>query len=306
MVTDTIIEFVGLCVFTTQLVSGNATARIATQSQISNQTIVVAIMPKVPVVSAKAAATPMIHTNAPQEPASTATQRAAPGGPILDPVVSVEAHTAMLAFKRRDLLAVNGWAVKKLDDQGWVYVELSGEHLSFVPDAANSTVAPLPNDLPLHHLGSSTPLTGPYTPPQYSGAAAVFTISNGTLSACGKDSTGGTDSAPKRMDTTLTLHTAKNLTITADDGAKSVTLQAGALITAGNVPLLFAQTGQSSANAHDHYKVYCAMIGVSTCAPPWAHGDPKTDCAGVAFRPSGPQTLHLPAADFSCSNTQWP
>jgi hypothetical protein len=320
---DTIIEFVGLCVLTTQLVSGtattgggNVTARLTPQTQtinrrvVINQRVVVAIMPRVsdnniiqPIPSALSLP--------PQKPATTSAPKAAPAVPMSG--LTVEAHTAMIAYDSMYQISSNGWKAQTLSptlNPGWVYIKLSGEKITFLSDTTDSDIN-TPDHLLLPHLGHT--LTSPYTAASnYSGAAAVFTISNGTLSACqNPDSLEG---APGRIDTKLTLHTVKKLTITTASGDKSVTLKAGAQVIAGNVPIAFAQLRTVSTNAHMHYMVYCAMIGESPCAGPWPipvptpTTDPLLQCGSVAFRQSNGSNPPPKVAedDFACSNTQWP
>lgn len=292
MTADTVIEFIGLCLFTTQIMNPSAARLVTNRSMPAVTSEAVAIMPIVP--------QSMI---APRQASLATAARAASGSQNLSPVPSVEAHTAMIIFKSCDLLSVSGWAVNKLDDQGWVYIKLSGDHVHFIADAANPAITAT-NSLQLAHLGPDA-LTSPYSPPSYSGAAAVFTISSGTLSACAKDPTD-----PKsRVDTTLTLHTVNTVTVMNDTGNKSVTLHAAAQIFAANVPLGFAQTGAASTNAHNHYLVYCSMIGKASCAMPTLKTEPTTSCVSPLMRQnqrgSSPPPSVL-AVDSGCSNTQWP
>jgi len=223
----------------------------------------------------------------------------------------------MIVFRSRDLLSVNGWAINKLDDQGWLYIKLSGDQVSFVPDAASAALTST-NNLLLAHLGPDA-LTQPYNPP-YAGAAAVFMISSGTLNACANKSpmktTPDQPAPPPRIDTTLTLHTINNLTITTAAGDKSLTLRAAAQILAANVPLTFAKTGITSTNAHMHYLVYCSMIGKASCNMPIPNQEPTASCDSPLMRPTSPlmgttqagspPPSSVQAVDFGCSNTQWP
>jgi hypothetical protein len=310
---DTIIEFVGLCVLTTQLVSvtattagGNVTARLTPRAQTIKQRVVVAIMPRVSGDTMTAVLTSTAVSLPSQKLARTAAPRA------ISPTQTVEAHTAMIAYDQKYQMSITGWKAQTLSplNPGWVYIELSGEKITFVSDTTDSDVN-TPDHLSLPHLGHT--LTSPYTSASnYSGASAVFTISKGTLSACQNPSP-SPDGTPGRMDTKLTLHTVKTLTITTASGDKSVTLKAGAQVIAGNVPIAFAQLRTVSANAHMHYMVYCAMIAESPCVWPWPTPvptpttDPLSQCGSVAFRQSGPNPSPVLAEDdFACSNTQWP
>jgi hypothetical protein len=308
---DTIIEFVGLCVLTTQLVSGTATtvggnvaARLTPGAQTIKQRVVVAIMPRVSgdTMTSTAVSLPL------QKLARAAAPRAIPA------TQTVEAHTAMIAYDQKYQMSITGWKAQTLSptlNPGWVYIELSGEKITFLSDTTDSDIN-TPDHLSLPHLGHT--LTPPYTPASnYSGASAVFTISKGTLSACQNPSP-SPDGTPGRIDTKLTLHTVKTLTITTASGDKSVTLKAGAQVIAGNVPIAFAQLRTVSTNAHVHYMVYCAMIAESPCVwpRPTPVPTPTTDllshCDSVAFRQSNGSNPSPVVAedDFACSNTQWP
>ena len=82
----------------------------------------------------------------------------------------------------------------------------------------------------------------------------MVTIPKGTLSVCSHNG------SPPRVDTRLTLHIVQKLIILGPDN-KSITLQAGAPVFIGNVPLSFARTGIPTPKAHEHYKKYCEMVG---------------------------------------------
>jgi hypothetical protein len=315
---STIVEFVGLCVFTSQAVIGNPTTSSAIRNVLRARpaavtTRVVAIMPRVPdgidprsaqaiqMSPARGRATPLPMSPERYDlpPVAEAAAHSS-HGMTLDAAAGVEKHTAMLAFKHSDLLSLSGWGPIKTLSTGYDYVELgSGDQVTFVPDQSNSPVND-PTPLPLAHLGN-TPLLARYQHP-YAGAAAVFTIPAGTLSACEKN--GG------RVDTTLTLNTRHQLTIKA--GAKSLTVKDNALIIAANVPLQLAQTGtESSTAASNHYMVYCAMQGRmgAACTKPQQTSSPSH--CGAAFRPSGDPEKNGGEAgamsiDYACSNSQWP
>lgn len=297
---DTILEFVGLCVFTSQVVSGLATERVSNSARIRGNVEWVAILPRVD-GSTMPASMASSHSSAPrQAPATTPASRSRFAVEVANPGPAVEAHLAMIAFRSCDLLSVDGWAVKSLGDKDYLYIELSGEHLTFVADAPNGAVTPTREGLPLAKLGGT--LTAPFTPPAYSGAAAVFTIPKGKLSTCAKPADNGNRA---RVDTTLTLNTTSKLTIVA--AGKSVTLRAGQKYYIGNIPRSFLETHQSMESGPMHYEVYCAMTGATDCPrvkrllfDSQGNGPCQSDFVVIAS--------HVPGLilDFACSNSQWP
>jgi len=309
---ETIIEFVGLCVITTQLLTGGNLARLELNHTAPQQRVVFAVLPWVTGNVRKTGTVP-VTTLAPANEKSSrmSTLHTDPNLNSTLQVANVEPHTAMIAFDPQALVSVKGWKPAALGNDGWFYIELSGEHLTFVPDLANDAVTP-PETLLLPHLGKTHALTTPYTYPNYAGAAAVFEIPTGTLNACvGSGTTSG------RIDTTLTLQTSDTLTITSTTEKKSITLKAGYPVIIANVPLSYAMTHNPAGHAHNHFQVYCAMTGQAPCSwPPPATTStiptkPLTTCDNPHFRPAaGHQTPPPPPPlamnDFACSNTQWP
>jgi hypothetical protein len=310
---STVVEFIGLVVFTAQAVTGgvstttpvaNARARFAT---LTPQQRVVALMPRVPDGVDWTTAEPM---------RALVTRRVLPSrmmegsaAPPHHPVVAshamatsaasaVEAHTAMLAFNPADLVASSGWGTPAPLGTGYVYVELkNGEQVTFVPDIPNGPVNPL-LQVPLVHLGT-TPLLPRYQPP-YAGTAAVFSIPAGHLSACAHGS---------RIDTTLTLNTQHSLTVKV--GTKSLTFANGALVVAANVPFTYANTGTESAtSASNHYMVYCAMQGktATQCMLSAVTAPGAPNCGAQFVVMGGPAEPQPPSfvMDWACSNSQWP
>jgi hypothetical protein len=321
---DTVIQFIGLFVFTTLTTGGNATGRtalLATNPNIS-QSVVVAIAPRV-------IGDPLQQRSTPAAPKKDQKVQTSTSGVVLTSLNHnnsfVEEHTTMITFRQDDLVSsssVKGWTATKLkqnDPDDWHYVVLSGERIAFVADMANADIdANSLKFLPLRHIGP-TPLLSTYSPSGgYAKAAGVFTMAKGTLSVCSHN--GSPDGYPARVDTRLTLQTNQTLTIQGP-GNKSITLWAGSPVFIGNVPLAFATSGFVSLNAHEHYKVYCEMIGVTTCTWPPDPLKPEQltglvpDCVGTAYRQRAGQvkTSTLPpfpepaqANDYACSNTQWP
>jgi hypothetical protein len=378
---DTIIQFIGLCVFTT--LNPSATVSLVNRTVRLQRPSVVVILPNVP--GPMTPTNPRVQTGSKPTPVPARAMpvamvspsgRAAGPSPISAPATAthvmdtVETHAAMIAFRQSDLICVQDWGLINLNVPGnaisiapcnatnsrirrpltpaplkqppaatadttdpWLYIRLSGEHLSFIADRGNDPIgSSAPLTLP--HLGyfhAGEQMGAPYTPNTgYSGAAAVFTIANGTLSAC---------TTPRgRVDTTLTLHTQETnqLTITTD-GTRKVVLASGALVIVGNVPLLYAMGQPDNATTAPHYMVYCAMVGETVC--PWPPPDPPASSATASTKPTDcitdpvyrrlpfprpqpasrqqatqlvtPTTLPTGAGpqemdSFTCSNSQWP
>ena len=318
---DTVIQFIGLFVFTTLTTGGIATERTALQVTSPNirRSVIVAIAPSV-------IGDPHLQRSTGAASRKTTIAQATKATTLHDSHGDfVEAHTTMIVFRHRDLVpysAVTGWTAAKLkqnDPGDWYYVALSGEQITFVADAPNADIDVTSlKGLPLRHLGKT--LKSAYTQSGgYSKASGVFTIDKGTLSTCSYNKSA--EGLRARIDTRLTLNTDEKLTIIGP-GTKRITLWAGAPVFIGNIPLAFATSGSLSRNAHEHYKVYCEMVGATTCTwpPPPLEAEQLVsdvhDCgAGLAFRQKAGQTVStsLPAFaepaqinDYACSNTQWP
>ena len=333
---ESVIEFVGLCVFTTQLVNGNATTALlkSPATNLNTQTVVVGIMPRVLNDNRRIDPASRAKTSLKRPMASTEQPIVNDTSVVHDPHVAVETHTAMLVFHSGAVIgSVTGWTTHPLHPGGlddWVYVPLSGDQIVFESDAPSPLVTPALDHLAIPHLGHSPTLRSPYTPPAYAGAAAVFRISRGKLGACEKGPS--PEGSHARIDTTLTLNTATKLVITTVSHNKSITLQAGSRVLAGNITMDFATNQTVTANAHYHYMAYCAMTGQTQCVWPPSTSDTNTSTdevvpcpADAAYMPSGGATettsrarnaLQSPPrgpdpfphreADYACSNTQWP
>jgi hypothetical protein len=210
----------------------------------------------------------------------------------------VEDHTAVIAFNPGDLLAVSGGWQTQILRSNLSYIELIGEHISFVADGANR-IAQIDSRLP--HVGGAQLLSQYRSAP---GAAAVFEIPYGKLSAC------MADVADHRVDTKLTLENHGTITIKADNG-KSATFKGGATIRLANMPMAWLISMTGSANEASHYTVYCQMTGDTQCAM-GALSSPISEVCGdpslVMLPPPGVRigTNSTQSSDVFCSNTQWP
>lgn len=343
---STVIEFVGLCLFTTQVVgiNNNFAARTAFRigDAVSTKTVqVVAIMPRVGgkrhvwdhAVDLSHAAdfsravidfSPITDPpSPPPNPAmakpvqrqALAAQPATPPTPLSTVGAgssAVETHTAMLVYRPEERISVIGWQEKPLR-LGYSYVELSGDKITFESDDTNPAIQPV-NTLAIPRMASGKGFKVPYQPP-YPAAVAVFTIGNGKLSTCQKTAFGHTP----RIDTKLSMNAKKSVTIRS--GANSLTLKAGAYAVAANVPFPYAASNTSTPNAAMHYVVYCDMIDSPVCKMPFPEKN-DTDCTEAPFLPPPPgggsgtpqalatsgsgSMLELFSVDFACSNTQWP
>ena len=345
------IHLLGLCFFTPQTTPAESARTALTHSIVSQQFMV--IMPHVPSQTGQNGNTNATGTKASdtqkrtsivQQPtgnASSPTGRSTATGEIPSnisaPTISgtvpatphIQAHTALLMFKERDLLNVKGWEVTRLDT-GFLSIQLNGEQLSFETDAANQDVKPI---LGLGHLVAQE-LRSQFKPPSYSDAAAVFSIPTGTLTACRKvfvpappvpTAIGRVplDSAPldpvpldptrNRIDTELTLNNGGTLTIRA--GTKRLTVSGDATLIAANIPMGWAEGKGVESSGIPHNTVYCMMMA-GDCAIPALTKQasdtikPCNDTSGMRV-PSGVTLPSIPARidsliDFACSNTQWP
>jgi hypothetical protein len=301
---DTVIEFIGLFVFTTLTTGVTMTQRVSLQasSNISHSAIV-AVAPRV-------LGDPRRQIAAPASGAQKPGARAVLTSSSHDGSF-VEEHTAMIVYREQDKISVTGWTAQKLKPtEDWNYVVLSGEQITFAADARNDDIrADSLQTLPLIHLRNT--LAPAYTASGgYTKAAGVFTMPKGTLSTCPHDGNG----MPPRIDTRLTLHTLQQLTISGP-GIKKITLKAGAPVFIGNIPLTFATSGVVTPSAHEHYKVYCEMVGAPACTWPLTVLGPEqrntfTDCGDGPFRMKAstrpPFARSSDANDYACSNTQWP
>lgn len=292
---QTIIQFIGLIVFATGFGGGMPNERI--MSTDIDTAPVVAILPRI--TGASGPAMQRMHSHAASaEPVDVQSEDAQSG---------VEAHTALLTFASCDLLAVSGWELKELGDTGFLYIEWNGEHLTINADRPNGPVTPSDSkDLGLGRLGGT--LADPFTAKTgYSGAAAVVTLTQGTLSTCGKPSDNGN---PRRVDTLLTLNAAKKVTISA--GGKSVTLRAGGRSYFGNVPTAALNKGYRMTGSM-HYEVYCAMTGrnCSEVKTNLYNASSNATCgeSPVGRTPyskaPGPPPIFA-RIDFACSNSSYP
>ncbi|HWS71646.1 MAG TPA: hypothetical protein VN605_06005 [Thermoanaerobaculia bacterium] len=320
---STLVEFIGLCVFTAQSLSPTANAhtqfarRFIAEPYVIRR--VVAVMPRVPdiwvdprrdyrntavnasnVTSARRYDTGSYALGSLTDvPVTTATAAPVTSTPITLAGV-VEPHTAMLLFRQEDCFdptACTDAAMKSLGT-GWRYVELrNGEQVAFVTDAPNVSLTVVP-ELGLHL--SKAPL-GRYSAMPYEGTAAVFTMPVGVLSACRRGN--------GRVDTKLTLETREKLKITF--GSKSLTVRAGTTVIAANVPLGYAnQPHGYQATGASHMTVYCAMEGDPGCKLRRLEVDSMCEVDDGYNKRPGDVPHDIPdlvkMADWSCSNSQWP
>src|SRR5258706_7111207 len=266
------IHFVGLVLFTPP--PSAITAKLTTNPAPE----FVAIMPFVPshippdstpIATAIAVPDGSSHKSVSQPPASAGGAQSATRAPQITHETTfpanhpVEPHTAFLIFKDSDLLDVIGWEVKRFEP-GYLGIQLTGEHLSFVSDAALQDVS---TRLSLGRAGrAGAQLRPEYLPPDYSDAAAVFSIPNGQLAACAKGT--NNPNSLTRIDTELKLNNSGQLTIRS--GTKNLTVVGDAFVVAAHIPS--AHAVHQDPFASPHYTVYCTMTGTSAglCTLPMA------------------------------------
>jgi hypothetical protein len=316
-----LIHFVGLTVFTIQD-PNTQFATVTINQRSTGAKRFVAIMPRVAnggvppapgtlrTASVQGVSNTVSPTRTQLDPAKATGTLQAGGGISANTVQHhVEDHTALIAFRPADLQGVTGWNIQQLDSD-FLYVQLTGEQISFVADDPTPAAA---SALKLSHVGGE--LTGGYTGPSYPDAAAVFMIPNGTLRACTSITPGVSNS---RVDTQLTLSNKGSLTLKS--GTKSITFKGDAAIVAANVPLDFAKTHATNndPNLLPHWEIYCEMTGRTGCpillSPDPGISDCQFDGTGVKLSHGGnnPTTGAklgpdiVMSTDFACSNTQWP
>ena len=200
----------------------------------------------------------------------------------------IEQHVALLVFPANIVVDDSQWKALMFESNhprlgklaGYKYVELTGEHITFVVDAPNDRLSEIPANMPrLPECGMTGKLTSGYQFP-YTRAAAAVDLSEGTLSVCGK---GG------RIDTRLMLNTTGTLTIVAFKSGQAKTLL---LNTAGNPTIYLANVPSPQnagvADAHNgspHYLAYYRMIGREESRP----------CAGA---PASSARTSVPDCNF--------
>lgn len=266
-------------------------------------------------------------------------RRAAVGTHPPLPLVSVESHTAFIAFATCDYVSSTGWAPAGMETvPGQLFVRLDGERITIIPSIGparstdvNSRRQPLPstfeagnsNELLLPHLQKTccpamTKLKPDFQPPDFRGAAAVFDIPYGNASACGANAPGVQWS---RIDTRVTIDNDGYLTISAkkDNKTKEIRLRGGAQVYVANLPSDFLEPGVHTHIASaPHFMAYFQMSEspnscsnwtvpvVKPCATPslWREGIQGTPPPV----PPGTSTsiLEFARVDFECSNSLWP
>lgn len=211
----------------------------------------------------------------------------------------VETHTAMIVFEKEDLVpsSMVGWVEQPLKGN-FSYIELTGEHLSFVADGVNGVAT---RDQRLGKAGGT--LLPAYRPPYYSGASGVFFIPRGTLTACVSSTPGVTG----RIDTKLALKNLGTLTIKGPD-KKSVTFKGDARVFVANVPFAWAKSQTQTTGGASHHTVYCAMTGNTKCdatvVEPKVTGTPLASCNDGNMKTA--EIFNVVTTDVFCSNSQWP
>jgi hypothetical protein len=170
---------------------------------------------------------------------------------------AVETHIAVVAFRSQalDRQSLKGWGVTDLPS--FSYVQLAPkDQVHFITHAQNNA-AGAPTHL--RHLkpdwvtnnGGDYQLDTGYMPP-YSHAAAVVTLTEGSVDGC------QSQTHPGRMDTVATFNTSGVLTVSNDDNSKHFDLNVtpNEVIVVAHVPSSYLTTGAAGGN---HYLAYCSM-----------------------------------------------
>jgi hypothetical protein len=241
----------------------------------------------------------------------------------------VESHSAILVFREdarvhRRFVDRSEWQSFPLKPMpGYSYVKLTRDRVGFIVNGANG-LAEIPAGLP--HLERSCPLmeelSQGYQPPEYSAAAAVVMIPNGTTSAC--------RSANGRIDTRVWMNNTGNFHVVA--GNKRITLRDDAVVMIVNLPTTWVEDAPEETKFPPelHSRVYFHMASMApaardTCALKPAQdvescNSPRADVPVlrrprvfhflrnlvVREPPDYPEIGALEATTFECSNTQWP
>lgn len=271
--------------------------------------------------------------------------RRAPAGmsaPLLQPrdFYHVEDHQAMLIFKTEGAASTN-WPILPLpNDPGYSYVVLNGERVEFRTNVVNP--APDITNIPLPHLQktccnamSDKELQPSFTKP-YPGAAAVFDISQGVMSACNArvaENLGRRDTEISYQNGNgyffmigRTATTTRQLRIATKAGENYQ-------IIASNLPATYLSGSRitpevAAINGRPHYYAYYDMgkvklppNGKSPCTTSMVDClaneaiQPSTGCkatmrisfVGEMVKPLKPVVANYPmASNFECSNSQWP
>jgi hypothetical protein len=291
----TTVQFIGLCVFTTQALLSNATNN-ATRARTIGDISLPSTPSKVVVILPKAAPSPpgdpvtndhnvsQMRMAAPGAANARSAPATEPGG-RLPLIASIPEHKGILRWKKaNDFVSATGWNVSPTS----LSLELNGEHLTIVSDIPNQPLVPstgLPRLKPLQaSLVSQAALSANYVNAPYTASAAVIDIPNGTLTSCAH--------VCGEINTTLALNSLNSITITGE-GGKKIVFRAGAQITIINEP-----TTQQQGHPVSHYAAYCPVIGMSDCT---FNLEPDTLTCGGDHWPCPAQI-----GDFVCSNTQWP
>lgn len=327
--TQVVIHFIGLVLFSTQ---------------VSNDPGLHAILPTI-----THDFNPSSILNPPTQVAAAPSSSASPSAAPASFATHIEPHVALLVFREDIVVNDSQWYASPIVSRfpeatelaSYKYVQLTGEHVTFIVNAPNNLAAGLPANMPrLPTCGTTGELTSSYQWP-YSQAAAVVDIPEGTLSVCKKAELAG------RIDTRLMLNTTGTLTVVA---TKSGIVKTLVLNTTNNPTIYLANVppprGEGLAPAgvrSGHYLAYYRMIGkeTSTCAgPPRPDACAPTmpDCGmtpgfpiiapattvaigrfvqlrcniRALFQRAGTGGTHqpirdsMPSVNAECSNTQWP
>ena len=349
---EVVIHFIGIVLFSTQVTSDPGLHAILPAIKHDFNPWAIHNPPNQVVAAPSSTPThnlnpPAIH-HRPTQVAAAAPSNASPSAAPGSFSTHIEQHVALLVFREDIVVNDSQWKAKRIvstfrnaeELAAYKYVELTGEHVTFVVDSPSNPLAKLPADMPrLPTCGRSTgELTSGFQWP-YTQAAAVVDIPEGTLSACHARKV-----ANGRIDTTLRLNTTGTLTIV---GAKSGVVKTLVLNTTNNPTIYLANVppprGKGLAASHTaarHFLAYYRMIGkdeTSSCLGSPA-GPAVPDCVpqpvfpiiatpsavfngrfarmhhrvralflGLSlFPPERPETEVLRIKNAECSNSQWP
>ncbi len=328
-----IIHFVGLCVFS---------------SQVPNDCGLHVLLPRVVYSSFSTSATSRIESAPPAQlaggrvaPPQTKSQHevsslanATTSTQVPHDTPHVQDHVSLLVFSKAFYASNLNWKPTDLPgNTSYYYVRLDGDRVRFETHTKGNVAASLAN-LSLPHLQTecchAMQALNPGFLPPYTGAAAVFDLPEGSVSAC----LASTPDNNGRMDTEVTLNTSGSLVISASTMtvSKEIRLKTGpsgdieAMVA--NVPVdflngIFTEPQLSAINGVPHVHAYYQMgdgnsASCATSLQAWLQqfGNTAGQCAMTILAPvagravpgtagKGPPPLTL-GMNFECSNTQWP
>ena len=222
----------------------------------------------------------------------------------------VEAHTAVILYQKSKKIGISNWTPTTFRTT-WEYVVLQGERLQFVTTAPNVTPS-IPSQLP--HACPTMTLQSSFQPPDFTGAAAVVDIPEGSIDVCLANPSTSGDEMTRRADTRVFVKTNGSLVVVAtkpNAPARTITFSADATVYIANIPPRhLGGIQQLAVIGLPHHAAYDLIGGTSNCTQVPNIGSISNNCGSTVFKTAGggegdwsPQSIMI---NSECSNTQWP